>query len=309
MSRTSPAGSTTRSWSLLVVLAAVLSVTALSPTRALAGDPFGEVTVTGLDPDGVSPDSVGMRTNVIAGSFGNFLGFTYTAGPAAADALSIRIPADWQGGEEPEEFSAAEERHETPGFARVKQGSCAAAGTLTAGSADAGASVLELVGFSCARGQSLSIELFYVTAPAEPGRYAFPTSVEGQRLPRKDQPSLRVHPVPDIALVVSGVPATVEYGEPFDVLVTAVKENGKVDRGYRGTIRFVGDCADVAPDDYTFTQADRGRHVVSGIELRREGEHPFGFRDVGNTARPAEAVSTVTYDGEPPPGGCGVRYH
>jgi hypothetical protein len=267
------------------------------------------MTVTGLDPDGVTPDSVGATTRLIAGSFGNFLAFTYTGGDLPiADTLSIDIPSAWIGSRFDAPFSAEEARYETPGYVRVKQGSCAAPGELAVVAHDDGGSTLDLDGFSCGRGETLSIELFYVTAPAQAGQYDFPTRVQGLSLPSLDQPSVAVHPVPDVALRVSQAPSTVEAGVPFDVVLTALRDNGKVHRGYRGTARFVGGCPEGHPD-VIFTKNDQGSKLVSGLVLQLPGDRSFTFRDVGNLARAGEAELTVTRDGDGDPDGCGVRFH
>ena len=298
------------------LLAAAAVVVALAGVQPATAEPVGRssVSVTGLDPDGVTPERVGQTTRVIAGSYGNFLAFTFTQGASrlsrGTDALSIDIPAAWGGSswEEPE-FSADPERYETPGFVRVKQGSCASPGTLSVVPGRSGAgSTIELAGFSCAARESLSIELFYVTAPATAGSYDFPTQLAGRPVRDKDRPALAVHPVPDVALVLSEVPPSVQVGQAFDVVLTAVDDNGRVAHGYRGTVRFVAGCEDLGPFDYTFTAEDRGSHRMSGIVLREPGERTIGFRDVGNLARQGEARTTAT--GEPDgPSGCGVHYH
>lgn len=276
---------------------------------------LGEVSVTALDPETVVPPGPGVQpgtpTRVIAGSIQNFLAFTFTGGPLPAAELTLDVPADWSTGEwvDPA-FSSDEERYETPGYVRVRPGTCGDTASVTTAELEEGSRLL-LSGLDCATGEQLSVELFYVSAPAQPGHFAFPTTINGLGAPLVGSPSLEVHRVPDVALVVSGAPDTVISGEPFQVVVTAVRDsNGKAHRGFRGTVRFGGECTAGGELEHAFTPQDQGRHVFE-LALRQVGDdQALVFTDGSNTARPAlSAVDVLQGEQPPPPDGCGVRFH
>jgi hypothetical protein len=69
------------------------------------------------------------------------------------------------------------------------------------------------------------------------------------------------------------VPAEVSAGSPFTVTVSALDVYNNVDPFYRCTVHFASsDPTATLPTDYTFTEADAGRHTwTNGLTLRRLG--------------------------------------
>src|SRR4051794_27185663 len=70
-------------------------------------------------------------------------------------------------------------------------------------------------------------------------------------------------------------PSTVVAGVPFDVTVTVMNVAGRPAPAYVGTVRFATDDGLVRslPAAYTFTRADRGTHVFTGLTLVGTGSH------------------------------------
>ncbi len=89
-------------------------------------------------------------------------------------------------------------------------------------------------------------------------------------------------------------PSQAVVGEPIPITVVAVKENGRTDFEYGGTVRF--SCTDSRaelPPPYTFLACELGRHKFS-VTFRSAGVHRLeGFDDeVGISGRSAPIVVT-----------------
>jgi hypothetical protein len=63
------------------------------------------------------------------------------------------------------------------------------------------------------------------------------------------------------------MPDTIERDQPVQGTVTARNNQGDIVPGYRGTVQFDSDSADVPPD-YTFTAADNGSHTFTFVPRR-----------------------------------------
>jgi hypothetical protein len=85
-------------------------------------------------------------------------------------------------------------------------------------------------------------------------------------------------------IVVSGFPA-VTAGIAASVTVTVTDSYGNTTPGYTGTVHFTSsDAKAVLPADYTFTAADAGQHIFTGVTLKTAGTQSLSARDTVSTA-------------------------
>jgi streptogramin lyase len=95
---------------------------------------------------------------------------------------------------------------------------------------------------------------------------------------------------PAATIRISGVPATITAGVPFNVTVTALDTAGNVAGSYRGIIHFTSSEGQaVLPADYTFTAADRGSHTLTVI-WKTAGSQTLKIADTQISTLTATAV-------------------
>ncbi len=113
--------------------------------------------------------------------------------------------------------------------------------------------------------------------------------------------SILVHAAAARTLSVSGIPTTDAAGTVNSVVVTAYDAFGNLADGYRGTVALSSSDGHASlPDEFTFTAADAGTHVVS-VALDTAGTQTVTATDVvttsiaggesGISVRPAAAES------------------
>jgi streptogramin lyase len=92
--------------------------------------------------------------------------------------------------------------------------------------------------------------------------------------------------------LLSGLPSTATAGDVLSFTVTARDRYGNTATGYRGTASFGGGGLNATmPSPYTFTGADNGSHLFTGVVLRTIGTHVMSATD---TVLPTiTATSTV----------------
>jgi hypothetical protein len=79
---------------------------------------------------------------------------------------------------------------------------------------------------------------------------------------------------------VLSAPSSGTGGIPFTLTVTAVDVFGQVAVGYRGTVQFSSSDASASlPSGYSFTQADNGMHVFTGLMLKTRGTQTITVTD------------------------------
>jgi probable HAF family extracellular repeat protein len=79
--------------------------------------------------------------------------------------------------------------------------------------------------------------------------------------------------------VISG-PSSARAGTAFSITVTAYDLYGNVATDYRGTVHFKSsDTGATLSADYTFTMADAGIHIFTGLKLRRKGMQTITLTD------------------------------
>ena len=168
----------------------------------------------------------------------------------------------------------------------------------------------------CAAGQSVSVRVFGVRAPAHKGRATLPVSVSdahGQRGPSR----LRLPVVPrSTTRLRVRLPAAFTTNTHVPVVVRAVRPDGRTDTRYRGTVRLLAveeaDCT-LSLDDggefgtATFTKADRGRKVVQ-LSLATTMSHRLVATDVSRRAQDGRS-RPYTVVGPLEPVACPVSYH
>jgi hypothetical protein len=78
-------------------------------------------------------------------------------------------------------------------------------------------------------------------------------------------------------------PANVYLGQRFNVTVTAEDAAGNVATDYRGTVHFTDSTGHASlPGDYTFTDADQGRHEFSNLAILGGRGDNITVRDTQN---------------------------
>ena len=86
-------------------------------------------------------------------------------------------------------------------------------------------------------------------------------------------------------------------GQPLTIRVRVRDDNGNIDTGYRGTVRFTStDPAATLPADYTFTAADAGDHTFStGAKFATAGNQAVTVVDVARPSLRGDSFSTLVY--------------
>ena len=80
-------------------------------------------------------------------------------------------------------------------------------------------------------------------------------------------------------------PASATSGSPFSLTVTALDASNNQATSYTGTIHFTSSDGQAAlPSDYTFTVADSGIHIFSGVTLSTPGNQTITATDTANAA-------------------------
>jgi hypothetical protein len=93
------------------------------------------------------------------------------------------------------------------------------------------------------------------------------------------QGSIQVNPAAASRFVLSAR-ASVNAGANFSLTVSIVDAYGNVVTGYRGTISFSSsDSTANLPKNYTFTAADLGVHIFTGLMLRKKGKQTIAVKD------------------------------
>src|SRR5262249_48829872 len=90
-------------------------------------------------------------------------------------------------------------------------------------------------------------------------------------------------------------PATAAVGDPANVTVSALDQNGNLDFAYAGKIHFASSDAQAQlPADYTFVPAlDGGQHVFS-VTLNNSGSRTVSATDTSNGSLTSTATVSVS---------------
>jgi len=122
---------------------------------------------------------------------------------------------------------------------------------------------------------------------------------EGQRINPASAPTLTVSYAPPGGagshLAISTVPS-VTAGSAFDVVVTAIDNNGSVATSYTGTVTFssTDPYPGLVPGTYTFISDDKGTHTFpGGATFFTAGAQTLKVQDTGNSAIMGAAVVQV----------------
>ena len=88
-------------------------------------------------------------------------------------------------------------------------------------------------------------------------------------------------------------PSQATAGQPFEVTVTAVDQQGNTASTFVGTVHFTStDLAGLLPDDYTFLPEDGGVHTFT-VTLQTPGPQTLKVTDVANSFHTDSAVVNV----------------
>ncbi|GAB2573622.1 hypothetical protein [Microlunatus antarcticus] len=310
---------------ILALLLALVLTTAGSSTPASADDPDPPVLSV---PDRLGVSGYDLETDavadVVAGSTGNNLLLRFDAGGPLTDGtvvLTLPRPA-WRSTLQvgnrlfPDDPSIAGSVVVRPSEKLGDLGPDDCRGTSGPPTVTvlntAKAHIAVVSHLSCLPGQSVTLRVFDIRAPKATGRYALPVSVSdasGQREPSRV--TVRVVRKPTTSLRVD-VPASVQVATPTPVLLRALRRDGRLDTGYRGTVLLravdAPDCTfSLRTTPITFTAEDAGVKVVS-FSVKTPQSHRI---DVADVAHRANAASSGPYEvvGEYEPTTCSVSYH
>ena len=253
------------------------------------------------------------EADVIAGSPGNYLVITYTAGRALTDGtVAVVLPGgQWRtplsiigsllvagpasaGGVAIRPLPGLNPGLPEPGLDLAN--ACTPVGAGEVGPPFSarvqtvlGSQVIVVRHVNCAPGQHLFVHINGITAPARVGRYLLPVvAAEAGELPRLSAASVDVVPTPRVALQVA-VPPTVQLGMPVSVQVRAVRPDGRTATGYTGAVALVTenmqDCAfrPSQVDAFQFSAADRGVASIP-VVFGQTVAHRLRAYDVGHKA-------------------------
>ena len=105
--------------------------------------------------------------------------------------------------------------------------------------------------------------------------------------------TVAVSPAAASTLVVTA-PASATTGAPFSVTVTAKDPYGNTATGYTGTVHFTSsDSSAVLPSNYTFTAADAGVHIFTGVILKTVASQTVTATDTVTSSITGSATVTV----------------
>ena len=111
-------------------------------------------------------------------------------------------------------------------------------------------------------------------------------------------------------LAVAAAPASATAGDLISVTVTALNAGNGTATDYTGTVHFTsGDAQAVLPANYTFTTADAGTHIFTGVVLKTAGSRTVTATDTatatiagtGTVAVSPAAASALAVAGFPSP--------
>jgi large repetitive protein len=211
-------------------------------------------------------------TTVVAGSTANTLTFAYTSGNNVV-AGTLRIPIN-------NGFSA-------PMAANVST-------TLGSGCTNATPSISGiaiLVQFSCAQNGTFTVTDTGETAPNKVKTVVIGATTTGA--PITSEPVITVVAGPAAKLKIQGLPATVDSDVATSATVVAEDALNNVATTYTGTVKFnSSDPRATLPGPYTFTSADLGTHVFTGILMYTAGKQTLVAGDA-NLPTAATAKTTV----------------
>ena len=106
--------------------------------------------------------------------------------------------------------------------------------------------------------------------------------------------TVAVSPAAASTLVVTA-PASATTGAPFSVTVTAKDPYGNTATGYTGTVHFTSsDSSAVLPANYTFTAADAGVHIFTGVILKTVASQTVTATDTVTSSITGSATVTVS---------------
>jgi hypothetical protein len=135
----------------------------------------------------------------------------------------------------------------------------------------------------------------YTFTLADTGRHTFSATLKtagGESLTVTDTAnsaiaatrSITITPAAPSRLLLSA-PASVKAGVKFSLTVSVVDAYGNVVTGYRGKISFrSSDSSASLPGNYTFTAADAGVHIFTGLVLRKKGKQTIAVKDTQNSS-------------------------
>lgn len=96
-------------------------------------------------------------------------------------------------------------------------------------------------------------------------------------------------------LILGQVPAATLAGETFSAALEVTDTLGNRITGYAGTVHFAAsDARATLPADYTFTAADGGLHVFSGLALTASGTTTIDVEDTAEPGLATQALVNVT---------------
>ncbi|HZI13854.1 MAG TPA: lamin tail domain-containing protein, partial [Myxococcus sp.] len=123
------------------------------------------------------------------------------------------------------------------------------------------------------------------------GQWAF--RAHANNLVSEQSRRFTIQPAAASRLTLTGLVAPVIAGAAGSVEVVARDEFGNVATGYTGRVHFESSDAEAElPEEYTFTAADAGRHVFSGVVLYTAGDQRVSVTDV------ADATLTAGFEVE-----------
>jgi hypothetical protein len=294
------------------VVAADASPTASAPARPRAAD---SATASGRHFWTL------READVTAGSPGNYLVITYTAGRALSDGtIRIALPGDqWR-----TPLSATTLVTETAaGAVAVRPWSDdllrlpepgvdpAVACSPVAGNpvpwtvrTVLGSQVIVVRHVNCAPGQKLFVHIKGVAAPSRIGRYYLPiVASDPSGLPRLSVASVEVVPTPQVRLRVT-MPPIVPTGSGVFAEVEAVRPDGSPATDYTGAVALVTDPTDctfsppqTAP--FQFTVADAGVALVP-VSFRNAVVYRLRAYDIANKALAGVSAPFEVVGSDPP---------
>jgi hypothetical protein len=195
---------------------------------------------------GPQPSTLAVSpTTVTAGSTANTLTFTYTSGNNV-DSGTLRIPIN-------NGFSA-------PIAANVST----ALGSGCTNATPSVSGVAIVVQFSCAQNGTFTVTDTTETAPNTAKTVVINATTTGA--PITTEPVINVVAGPATKLVIRNLAPSVDSDVATTATVIAEDAHNNVATGYTGTVRLnSSDPRATMPAAYTYTSADMGTHIFSGI--------------------------------------------